>query len=81
MSIVVCLYNIADSYAVFFDKIGVDFRRVYIVNSNAPAEAQELGRRMRHLPIGRIDYRTEVPLALLAVTGPKVVAAVCVEDD
>ncbi len=60
---------------------GTDFRKIYIVQSNAEKEAQQLERRLsRGIPIGEITQRSDVPLALLAITGPKVLAAVCIED-
>jgi fatty acid-binding protein DegV len=60
-----------------------EIRRCYVYQSNAESEAKTVCFRInyeRANPLIPIIKETEIPLALLAVTGPKLVAAVCIYD-
>lgn len=59
---------------------GKRIRRVYVLHSRAPDQASRLVRRLREFHDGEISERQVIPLALLSITGPTLVAAFCVYE-
>ena len=63
-----------------------EIRRCYLYQSQAETEARKVSHRLnydrRDMVFSTVEIveETEIPLALLAVTGPKLVAAVCIYD-